>query len=435
MVPLPAPAAGEAADKIVNAENNNGGKHAKNISGVAAGAAGTGTAAVEADGDDAAANAEESAGTPPPTELLSLVAKWLPLADVHNNLYRALDDRPDDKVDVITGYLQGNVGALEEIAGPALSSDPTQNAIGLAWLDSWMEANEELVDEYSEMSPTTPLYVKEEDVPQGINGNDSGRDGGGAVVCRLKPEALFYSPLLASLTGNADLLERTLALGPLDINSQCDLGGGARPSTPLGYAVFTGNRRCVEFLLGRDDVDVGAATHPGGWPAAFAALDSFLEQKEESSRGLQYDLNFLESFVGHASADVNSLVCPSGLSLLNAVMVSYIDKKSISLERCAQALCLLMKHGADGQNGFPASPLAIALLKATSEDPQVAVRCKVAWAIVSGKLLLDSRSPLWVVTLKACIWLQYCCLGFLVWPFLASVGAILRFLRLPSGFY
>ena len=74
-----------------------------------------------------------------PAELISLVARMLPLADVHNNVLRALIDDDADFAGFLKGYLVGNTGVLEEIADLAVSSDPTQNAIGNAWLDSWMK--------------------------------------------------------------------------------------------------------------------------------------------------------------------------------------------------------------------------------------------------------------------------------------------------------
>ena len=350
-----------------------------------------------------------------PAELISLVARMLPLADVHNNVLRALIDDDADFAGFLKGYLVGNTGVLEEIADLAVSSDPTQNAIGNAWLDSWMKKNKELVEKYSAT------------ITSGDDGVVSMRPYHDSVF---NPVSLFYSPMLASWMGNADLLERTLALGPLDINSQCDFGG-RRPCTPLGHAIITGNRRCLEFLLSRDDIDVGAATHPGGWPAVFCALQHFLTVREESSSGLQYDLNFLESFVGHASIDLGSLVDDLGVSILHRAMVFYYDDKSVPHELGVQALCLLMEHGADGQSGVPFSPLEVALFKAKSEDPQIAARNKVVWAILSGHLFLDCRSPLWGFVLKGSILLQYLYLGSLVWPLLLCFGAFLRFLRLP----
>ena len=83
--------------------------------------------------------------TSTPAELISLVAGWLPLAEVHSNVFRALVDADADFAGFLKGYLVGNTGVLEEIADLAVSSDPTQNAIGNAWLNLWMGINKELV--------------------------------------------------------------------------------------------------------------------------------------------------------------------------------------------------------------------------------------------------------------------------------------------------
>lgn len=369
---------------------------------------------------------ENATCTSTPAELISLVARMLPLADVHNNVLRALIDcAKDDRADFVMGYLAGNTGVLEEIVILSSSLDPTNNDAGLAWLDMWMAINEELVDEYSEVVEPTPLYVKE-----GAANASDGRD----VIRRFIPKAVFCNPAVPVEMGDEDLLDDTLALGTLDVNASYVFQGDIS-ATLVSGAMLCGERDCLKFLLNRDDIDLGVPARPGGCPVVFDALVFFMREKKESPRGLQYDADFLSSLVGHPSVDVDSLVNSAGITLLQQVVTGYVDETTVPMKRCAQAMHILMSNGADGRSGVPFTPLQIALLKAKSGDPHIAVRSKVAWAVLSGHLFLDYRSPLWGFVLNWSILLQCLHLGLLVWPFLLGVGAFLRFLRLPLRFF
>ena len=353
---------------------------------------------------------------------IPVLSKIATFAEPGDGTYELLlPEKPDEREDYKRGYFFQNFAALESAV--LLSESPESRDEGHRRLSEWMEWNDPLVRQYqakaSVENALLPLYSYI-------------RGGNGENV--FNPIAVFRNPVVAAVMESPVLLERSLVLSPLGVNGtysfdldssranddETDDGSLRCPCELILWTFATYRPMCLEYLLGRVDVDLLASTKGSDSlnELTILAMRSDVSYWPPTAEVRMKFMALLLTHPKFCEATATLLARNEAGPLQYAVGRLGNTDPLLDLNLGVAVVVMLVEIGADidAASGGWRSPLEIALRDAASEDVTTASRSVLALAAMRGQVDLDDcRGGLDALS-KTISWLLFLRLGALVGP-------------------
>lgn len=378
------------------------------------------------DGDDRTGTVSDNEGGNDGVILFSIpvLSKIATFAEPKDGTYELLlPEKPVEREDYKRGYFFRNFAALESAV--LLSVHPRTRDEGHRRLSEWMEWNDPLVRQYQAKASVENALLPLYSYIRGANGENV-----------FNPIAVFRNPVVAAVMESPVLLERSLVLSPLGVNGtysfdldssranddETDDGSLRCPCELILWTFATYRPMCLEYLLGRVDVDLLASTKGSD---SLNELTILAMRSDVSSwpPTAEVQMKFMALLLTHpkfceatATLLARNERCP--LQFAVGRLGNPDPDWPIDLNRGIAVVVMLVEIGADidAASGGWLSPLEIALRDAASEDVTTATRSSLALAALRGKLDLgDCRGGLDALS-KTISWLLFLRLGALVGP-------------------
>ena len=392
-----------------------------------------------ADGDDCAGGAADGSDADPKDEdededenehedsngggvlfSMPVLSKIATFAEPGDGTYELLlPEKPDEREDYKRGYFFQNFAVLESAV--LLSGSPESRDEGHRRLSTWIEWNQTLVRQYqakaSVENALLPLYSYIR---------------GGNEENVFNPIAVFRNPVVAASLESPVLLERSLVLSPLGVNGtysfdlhgsddETDDGSLQSPCELILWTFVIYRPMCLEYLLGRVDVDLLASTKGSDSLNELTILAMRSDVSYYWPPTAEVRMEFMALLLTHpkfceATATLLARNEPGPLQF--AVGRLGNPDRLVDLNRGIAVVVMLVEIGADidAASWTWLSPLEIALRDAASEDVTTATRSSLALAALRGQLDLDDCCGGLDALSKTISWLLFLRLGALVGP-------------------